>query len=104
VDSFFLEGEMQGDSDICKWVEDPWKSRASFFEKGFGYCIHTDTEAVSWSLTDYVSDNRIEIGIHTNENYRRRGFASMVTNAVVNEAIKRGFVFTPHGIGQVIEE
>ena len=91
VDKSFLDGKLYGDEHIRKWVEDPWKSRASFFEKGFGYCIHTDTEAVSWSLTDYVSDNRIEIGIHTNENYRRRGFASMVINGVVNEAIERGF-------------
>lgn len=91
VDRDFLDGRLEGDGHIRKWVEDPWRSKERFLEKGFGLCIHTDTEAVSWSLADYVSDNRVEIGIQTNEKYRRRGFASMVINAMVNGAIERGF-------------
>lgn len=46
---------------------------------------------MSWCLSDCVSGTRCEIGIETDEEYRRRGFATLTASAAVAHCLEKGF-------------
>ena len=61
-----------------------------FLEKSFGVCIVHGDELAGWCLSEYNTPDSCEIGIETREPYRRRGFATLMTAALVEEAEARG--------------
>ena len=76
---------------VISWMKTNWGSVSSFVEKGFGFCTLHGKNIVSWSLTDCVSGNACEIGIHTCEDYRRKGLAALTATAAVDYALSKGF-------------
>ena len=67
---------------IREWATtDTWSSAHEFFTHGFGYCIVHQDEIVSWSLADHVFGTTCEIGVETDERYRRLGLATRVVSA-----------------------
>ncbi len=76
---------------VTDWMKTNWGSVSSFMKKGFGFCTLHDKKMVSWSLADCVSGKACEIGIHTHEDYRRRGLASLTAAATVDYALSNGF-------------
>jgi RimJ/RimL family protein N-acetyltransferase len=76
---------------ITGGIASNWISEDAYFEKGFGFCILHENQIVSWSVVDCVVDERCEIGIHTNENFRRKGLATSLIASVVDYALKHGF-------------
>jgi GNAT superfamily N-acetyltransferase len=78
---------------IRGWIEGNWGSTADFLQRGFG-TVTLDTRAtqiVSWSLADCRSGAGCEIGIQTQESYRRRGLASITAAANAEYALSHGF-------------
>ena len=52
---------------------------------GFGFClVNKDNRIISWCISDWVTDEKTEIGVGTDENFRRRGYATLVVNATLN--------------------
>jgi RimJ/RimL family protein N-acetyltransferase len=45
---------------------------------------------VSWSLADCIVGDACEIGIHTAEDYRRQGLATLTAAATVDGCLARG--------------
>ncbi|MGD8506572.1 MAG: GNAT family N-acetyltransferase [Candidatus Bathyarchaeota archaeon] len=78
---------------LTDWVEINWGSTSDFMQKGFGFCMLHDKKIVSWSLTDCVSGNACEIGIHTREDYRRQGLATLTVAATVDYCLSNSFRF-----------
>lgn len=76
---------------IDDWIEDNWGSVENYLARGFGLCITHEGRVVSWSLTDCVSGERCEIGIHTDPAYRQQGLAAMTAAACVRHALTNGF-------------
>ena len=76
---------------VTGWMKTNWGSVSSFMKKGFGFCTLHDKNIVSWSLTDCVSGNACEIGIHTHKDYRRQGLAALTAAAAVDYALSNGF-------------
>jgi RimJ/RimL family protein N-acetyltransferase len=71
-----------------------WSSYAHFKERGLAYCLSKDktTEIVAGCSTGYVvngKDPRCELGVATDEQYRRNGFATLVSCAMIEEALNR---------------
>ena len=62
----------------------------SFLENSFGFCFVFGDELAAWCLSEYNSGNRCEVGIETQEAYRRRNLASIAASALVEEAQTRG--------------
>ncbi len=93
VDGIFLTGtEMGNMEDVCQWVMNSWQSIENFEKRGVGFClIHGDTIA-SWCIGDYVADGgkAYEIGIQTDEDYRRQGLAALTVAAAVDHCLSRG--------------
>ena len=64
-----------------------------YCKPGFGCCLIDKelNEIVTQCFSDWSSDKYLEIGIETEEKYRRRGFAAATTAAMLEYALERGF-------------
>lgn len=93
IDADLLATERKNRDGIVEWILEEWKSVDDFFERGFGFClVHEDDDVVvSWSLSDYVSGDRCEMGIETDWNYRRQGLGTMTAAATAAYALAQGF-------------
>lgn len=94
IDEQFLE-KRKGLKNYDRVVRDVnhFMSVKNFVKRGVGFCIwHKDT-IVSMCTADYVKDNRIEIGIFTDEQYRRRGFATLTASATVQFCLEHQFTW-----------
>jgi RimJ/RimL family protein N-acetyltransferase len=81
-EEFLMKTYLKNHSSITSWIFRRWKNNEDFFKRGFCFClIKEDKEIVSWAMSDWSTENYIVMGINTDENYQRRGFASIVTAA-----------------------
>ena len=85
---------------VTDWMKTNWGSTSDFVKKGFGFCTLHDKRIVSWSLADCVSGNACEIGIHTREDYRRQGLASLIVAATVDHSLSSGFKYVGWHCGE----
>jgi RimJ/RimL family protein N-acetyltransferase len=76
---------------VTGWMKTNWGSISSFMKKGFGFCTLHGKRIVSWSIADCVSGDACEIGIHTREDYRRQGLATLTAAAAVDHSLSSGF-------------
>jgi RimJ/RimL family protein N-acetyltransferase len=91
VDAGLLAKGLKNRDDVEGWILAEWHSVDAFFEQGFGFCLVHDNDIVSWSLSDYVSGDRCEIGINTDGDYRRRGCGTLTAAATAAYAVAHGF-------------
>lgn len=75
---------------LTDWMQINWGSITDFMQKGFGFCTLHDKKIVSWSVADCISGNTCEIGIHTREDYRRQGLATLTAAATVDYCLSNG--------------
>lgn len=75
---------------VSGWMENNWGSVEGFLQNGFGACTLHGERIVSWSLADCIVGDACEIGIHTAEDYRRRGLATLTVAATIDHALSRG--------------
>jgi RimJ/RimL family protein N-acetyltransferase len=74
-------------------TEEMLSERASveeFCQRSFGVCLACGDEIVGWCLSEYNTGARCEVGIATREDFRRRGFATLMTGAFIELACSRG--------------
>lgn len=64
-----------------------WRNSEEFLAKGKGYCILVDGNVAAWAFSSAVSDNEIDIGVETDERYQHRGYAAIVSKAMVQYVI-----------------
>jgi RimJ/RimL family protein N-acetyltransferase len=76
---------------VPDWMKINWGSIPNFMKKGFGFATIHDKQIVSWSIADCASGNACEIGIHTQEDHRRQGLATLTAAAAVDYALSNGF-------------
>lgn len=62
-----------------------------FLAKSFGLCLVYENQIAAWCLSEYNTQGRCEIGIATQEPHQRKGIATALTNAFLNEAAQRGY-------------
>ncbi len=83
--------DLKNSGEVLHWSKKNWKSTDDFLKRGFGFCLLHEDTIVSWCLADCVSGSRCEIGIETDENYWRRGFATATVAATVEYCLSHGF-------------
>jgi RimJ/RimL family protein N-acetyltransferase len=88
---FIQRSDISNMDVVTDGIKGNWISEDVYFEKGFGFCILHENKIVSWSVVDCVVDERCEIGIHTDEDFRRKGLATSLIASVVDYALKQGF-------------
>ena len=92
IDENFLERtDLKNYDEVINYTKNTWYSFKDFLKKGVGFCIIDDNTIVSWCLTDCVSGYRCEVGVETDEDYRRQGFATVTVSAAVEYLFSQGF-------------
>lgn len=84
------QNQYENSDKILEWLEN-WGDAATFQKHGTGYFIHNDKVIVSSSLSDCSFGNKIAIGIHTDERYRKSGFGKAVASATVKDCFAKGY-------------
>jgi len=71
-----------------------FRSPESFIERGFGYCIKHNRRVVSTAMTAMPFEKEFEIEVDTlnNPEYRRKGLATAVSAALIEEALLKDLV------------
>ena len=67
-----------------------WASPDDFMSHGVGYAVMDDDNIVSVCTSVFASSQRVEIDVHTEDEYRRRGFASITASALIEECMQKG--------------
>jgi hypothetical protein len=76
---------------LIAWAEGGFGSVEAFLEVGIGMCLERDEQIVCWCMPDCAAGDWCEIGIHTLESERRKGFAARTVAATVEGCIARGY-------------
>ncbi|MCU0495245.1 MAG: GNAT family N-acetyltransferase [Chloroflexaceae bacterium] len=88
--SFFQQTHLVHYDYAARWASNNWGSIEQFVAHGLGFALVRDDLMLSWCLADCISGSRCEIGIHTDADNRRQGYASIVVAATVAAALGRG--------------
>jgi GNAT superfamily N-acetyltransferase len=91
VDAALLARGLQHGGAVQEGVLCTWRTLDLFSQRGFGFCLVHGGDIASWSLCDFVSGSRCEIGITTAWDYRRRGLGTLTAAATAAQAAARGF-------------
>ena len=82
---------------ISKVLNSEWRSEDDFKKREFGYAlVKNNEEIITRAMADYVTGTIGELGIWTDECYRRKGFASISVAACVEESQHRGLSLRWH--------
>jgi len=55
-----------------------------------GFVLLDEDKIVSICTSAFTSSERVEIEVHTADNYRRRGYTSLTASALIEECLRRG--------------
>ncbi len=67
-----------------------WGSLDTYYQYGVGYAVLYEGHITSRCLSVFVGDRHAEIGLATEEPYRRRGLATLAACAYIEECLERG--------------
>jgi len=66
-------------------------SSEDFLQRSFGVCLLHQDEIVGFCLSEYNTAGRCEVGVWTAEAHRQRGLGKLMTLALVEQALQRGY-------------
>jgi RimJ/RimL family protein N-acetyltransferase len=67
-----------------------WASPDDFMAHGIGYALMDGERIASVCTSVFASSTHVEIDVHTEDEYRRRGFACMTASALIEECLWQG--------------
>jgi GNAT superfamily N-acetyltransferase len=91
INADLLSQDLKKRDSVVAGILGEWQTVGLFLEQGFGLCLVSGPNIVTWSLADFVSDDRCEIGITTDWDYRKRGFGTLTAAASAEHAVDRGY-------------
>ncbi|NHK32983.1 MAG: GNAT family N-acetyltransferase [Asgard group archaeon] len=93
IDTSLLKDEkLENIEEIKGWIKSQYGSEEKFLEEGLGFCLIEGKKTIaSWCLSEWAMESKIEIGIITAQNYRRKGLATLCTAATVELCQEKGY-------------
>lgn len=67
-----------------------WFSPQEFLNRGIDYCLLEGEKLASVCTSVFATRSGIEIDVHTEEAYQRRGFATLTAAALIDECLRGG--------------
>lgn len=67
-----------------------WASLDDFMTHGVGFALLEGDEIASLCTSVFASRERVEIDVHTSENFQRRGLALITTSALIEACLRSG--------------
>jgi len=96
VDTALLETpDLFGVDDLRVEMVSERPSVEDFLQRSFGVCLLYDKALVGFCLSEYNYAGRCEVGVWTAETHRQRGLGKLMSLALVEQALQRGY----HEIG-----
>lgn len=80
--------DFENSDKIRDWIK--FVDISTFKDYCLGAYVRIDKKIVSMSLVDCIVDDRIEIGVKTEKEYKKRGLGSLATAATVSSCISKG--------------
>lgn len=79
--------------DMRAWfdVQEMWGSTENFLSKGVSFCVLHGSQVVAWCTPDCTAGNRIDVGIFTEPEYRRKGLGTLAVAATVEHCLRHSF-------------
>jgi len=68
----------------------PWESPQAFLAHGFGFWMLAKEDLACECRTVFIGGGAVEIDIHTEEDFRKRGLATYTCAAFITECLARG--------------
>ncbi|NHJ38581.1 MAG: GNAT family N-acetyltransferase [Asgard group archaeon] len=73
-----------------------WQTIDRYNQEGIGFCLLDQEAIAAWCTTDYIVNNDCELYIETFDGYQRKGFATIVASAMIEECLKRHYTIHWH--------
>lgn len=67
-----------------------WCSTSAFLSKGLGFCLLDGEQILSMCFSPFVGGSLREIGVDTQPDYRRRGYATLTAAAFISQCLQNG--------------
>jgi len=67
-----------------------WNNASEFALQGVGFSLMVEDQAVAIAFSSFMHDEMLELGMETKSEYRRRGFASIVSAKLIDYCLERG--------------
>ncbi len=68
-----------------------WDSEDDFLRNGSGYSLLHNGQLASMAFSGYIFDNKLEIGIETVPEFRKKGYAELVCSALIDYCIANNY-------------
>lgn len=68
-----------------------WRDADQFLNLGVGFSLILENQIASTAFSAYITNNQLEIGIETRENYRGKGFALHTCSALLDYCIEHHY-------------
>ena len=72
-------------------VEEMWGTEENFLSRGVSFAALYEGQVVTWCTPDCVAGDRIDVGIFTHPDHRRRGLAAAAVAATAEYCLGHGF-------------
>ena len=86
----FNEPQLTHLDEVRKEMTSETPSQEYFLANRFGFCLRDETRIAGWCMSEYNTADRIEIGIDTVPEFRRRGVAQVTASALIEFAYAIG--------------
>ena len=92
VDRAFFEDcrNLRHFEHVHRWASSSFGSVDGLLASGFGFCLLAEGVIASHCIADCVAGDRAEMGIHTDEAFRRRGLATLTAATAVRHCLDHG--------------
>ncbi len=92
VDNAFLaRTDLKNIERLQNWNGSPFRQYLTALMGGaIGCCVVAGDTIASWCLGDCAAGTAVEVGIHTDEDYRKRGLAAIAVAATVETCLQNG--------------
>lgn len=85
------KGAIENRALVINRILGSWETIDDFFEKSLAFCIMHCNRIVAVIIGTAAFNNVIAIDIETEEAYRKKGLALVLTEKFVNECVRRGY-------------
>jgi GNAT superfamily N-acetyltransferase len=82
---------LSGVDDLRMEMVSERPSVEDFLQRSFGVCLLKNETIVGFCLSEYNFVGRCEVGVWTAESHRRRGLGKLMSLALVEQALQRGY-------------
>ncbi|MEM2971404.1 MAG: GNAT family N-acetyltransferase [Candidatus Bathyarchaeia archaeon] len=68
-----------------------WDSPDHFLKEGIGFCLLNEGTVISTCFSSWIVDRNLELGIETNEKFRRQGYGIYPAAALIDYCLENGY-------------